>query len=295
MMGYFAREALRSMLRSGPLALVALASLSLASLCGGAWGLLWANSLQWRLELGGRVQAVAYAHSGLSREACQQAFDKLQALPGVVSAEVVWPEAAAKELARDPALKAALETLGENPLPASLRVRLGDPSLEAVKAFAQAARGVSGVAEVDYGAEATEGLLKAIRVAERALLAAGALLALAALLVVALVIRLTAHQRRAEISIMRLVGADPWFIRAPFLLEGLFQGIVGGVLATLALTLALGALRSALSSELGLQLEAFLPLGLSLRYAALQVLATALLGLGGSALAFAPLKDKAEE
>ncbi|MBC7288511.1 MAG: FtsX-like permease family protein, partial [Armatimonadetes bacterium] len=67
----------------------------------------------------------------------------------------------------------------------------------------------------------------------RALQAAGwglvAILAAASLLIITTTIRITIYARRREIRIMQLVGATHWFIRLPFLLEGLLYGFVGGI------------------------------------------------------------------
>ena len=59
------------------------------------------------------------------------------------------------------------------------------------------------------------------------------ILGAAALVLIANTIRMAVYARREEISIMRLVGAGNWFIRVPFLLEGLFEGVAGGALAAL--------------------------------------------------------------
>ena len=61
------------------------------------------------------------------------------------------------------------------------------------------------------------------------------LLAGATLFIISNTIRLTVFARRREIAIMKYVGATDWFIRWPFLLEGMVLGFVGGVLAAIAL------------------------------------------------------------
>ncbi|MBC8102878.1 MAG: hypothetical protein H7Z41_09855, partial [Cytophagales bacterium] len=63
----------------------------------------------------------------------------------------------------------------------------------------------------------------------------GVILLLGALLVVSNTIRVSVAARRREIKIMQIVGASPWFIRLPLLLEGLIHGVLGGALASLCL------------------------------------------------------------
>jgi cell division transport system permease protein len=67
--------------------------------------------------------------------------------------------------------------------------------------------------------------------AQRAMLVVGIGLLVAALLLILNAIRMAMFARRREIEVMKLVGATNWFIRVPFMLEGIIQGIVGGVLA----------------------------------------------------------------
>jgi len=59
-------------------------------------------------------------------------------------------------------------------------------------------------------------------------------LGLAAVVLIANTIRLAIYARRDEVSIMKLVGASNWFIRVPFLLEGMVEGLVGAALAVFA-------------------------------------------------------------
>ncbi|MFC2607802.1 MAG: FtsX-like permease family protein, partial [Selenomonas sp.] len=81
------------------------------------------------------------------------------------------------------------------------------------------------------------------------------LLAGATLFIISNTIRLTVFARRKEIAIMKYVGATDWFIRWPFLLEGVVLGFFGGVLASIALRSIYGLITAKVYSTL-----AFLPL-----------------------------------
>jgi cell division transport system permease protein len=70
--------------------------------------------------------------------------------------------------------------------------------------------------------------------AQRVMLVAGIILLTAALLLILNHIRMAMYARRREIEVMKLVGATNWFIRVPFMLEGIVQGIVGAGLALVA-------------------------------------------------------------
>jgi len=92
---------------------------------------------------------------------------------------------------------------------------------------------VPGIRKVDFGQEWVERLVaftKAVRIGGIGLVV---LLVIATVLTISNTIRLAVFARRREIAIMKLVGATDWYIRRPFLIEGIFLGIIGAVLATL--------------------------------------------------------------
>jgi cell division transport system permease protein len=142
-------------------------------------------------------------------------------------------------------LAGSIETLGENPLPASYEVRLRTgPRAEAgVEALGAKLRETPGVADVRYDRQWLSRLMSAIAVVRGVGLAMGAVLTIAAALTVASVVRLALHARRDEIEIMQLVGAPSAYIRGPFVMEGVIQGGVGALVAVLALAATFFALR----------------------------------------------------
>jgi cell division transport system permease protein len=180
--------------------------------------------------------------------------------------ELVSPDEAARALSRDPELKKYLEVLGRNPLPASVRLRMETEDPARLRILAEQSKALPGVDEVDYGREAVERLLKAFSVVRWLLSAVAGLLGAVALLVVANILKLTAHSRRAELSIMRLVGAPGWFVRLPFLLEGMLQGVLGGLLAAGGLYVLGQALAARALAELQVDLGSFMPQGIDLGF-----------------------------
>jgi cell division transport system permease protein len=116
-----------------------------------------------------------------------------------------------------------------NPLPNSILVRVKNP--EQIEAVRAAAANVKGVKVARYPKQVTQKILIVARGVKIAGLVVGSILALAILTVINTTIRLTIYARRREIRIMQLVGATRWFIRLPFLLEGMFHGLVGGIAA----------------------------------------------------------------
>jgi cell division transport system permease protein len=286
---YFIREALHQAWRQRMLTLVAASALALAALSGGAWALLWRNQQAWTRDLAFSAQIAVFLKPGLAPEAQQAAATAALSLSGVASAELVTPQQAAMEMSRDPEIKTALSLLPDNPLPAALKVRLSAETQQQAADVETRLKALDGVDSVDATAGAVEGLLKTAEALKTVLLAAAAAFSAAALLIVAAVLRLAAWTRREEISIMRLVGAGHGFIRAPFLIEGLFQGLLGGAAASVALMGLQAFLLSTFQAELGVDLRAFLPEGMDLGLALMLTAAAGLLGLLGVALALATL------
>src|SRR5207302_1334202 len=84
------------------------------------------------------------------------------------------------------------------------------------------------IAAVRNGQAQTDRILSATRVIKITMALLAALLVIASVLLVSNTIRLSLFARRREVEVMKLVGATDWFIRWPFVLEGLFLGALGG-------------------------------------------------------------------
>ncbi len=162
-------------------------------------------------------------------------------------------------------LSAAVDTLGENPLPASIEVRLlpGPGASARVDTLAANVRQLPGVADVRYDRQWLTRLISAIGIIRGVGLVLGSVLTIAAALTVANVVRLALYARRDELDIMQLVGAPQAYIRGPFVLEGVLQGGIGALVALAALGAAFLALRgrylAPLASAMNMSSIHFLP------------------------------------
>ena len=122
-------------------------------------------------------------------------------------------------------------------LPPSYRVVPRQKDAQSVEALSVQYRNKAGVKEV---VSATETIRLVQQLSSRLTLGivfVSAFLLLAAFLLILNTIRMAIYARRREIEVMKLVGATNWFIRVPFMVEGLVQGIVGALLAILGLLL----------------------------------------------------------
>jgi cell division transport system permease protein len=94
-----------------------------------------------------------------------------------------------------------------------------------------------GVAKVNNDKPTSNRILRFAHWVEAIFLIAVTILLVSASLLIANTIRLSIFSRRREIEVMKLVGATNWFVRGPFMLEGLFTGLIGALLAIFFLIL----------------------------------------------------------
>ena len=132
-------------------------------------------------------------------------------------------------------------------LPASIQIALHPDyrTSDRVERLARTVSGMEGVEDIVYGKEYLPGLTQAVSILEKLVILAGLVLAVSLSLVVANTVRLAVAKRALTVQIMSIVGAPGWFVRMPFLGEGLFTGIAGST-GSLLLT---GAVSWMLSSS----------------------------------------------
>ncbi len=174
--------------------------------------------------------------------------NKLEAIPHVASVAFISKGKALAELEKDLGKSKSedlLAQLHDNPLPANFQIKADDASnLDAVRA-AVTPPGPNGkpqpispiiqdVFDRQQESQQIEQVTSALKIV---LTVITALLILASLMLVGNTIRLSIYTRRREVEVMRLVGATRWFIRWPFMIEGVVVGFAGGLIAILILWL----------------------------------------------------------
>jgi cell division transport system permease protein len=212
----------------------------------------------------------------------------LEGHPAVASREYVSKADAALRFRRDfPDLAVGLTDLPQNPLPASIEVRL-DPARaegDALEAFARLVSAAEGVADVRFDRRWLERLGRIAAGVRWAGWILGAILLSAAVLTVATVVRLSLHARRDEVDIMQLMGAPISLLRGPLVVEGILQGGAGAIVSLVALYGGYVAARGRVYATLGPAFDAaavsFLPAGVS----ALLVVIGMVVGCAGGYLA----------
>jgi cell division transport system permease protein len=196
----------------------------------GTWVLSWSNHIQKEL------QVHVYFASNATPQQEHAVYAKLQSDQRVKRVIFVSKADALKKMKRD-FKDIATVPLPSNPLPDSYTVvpLKGAYTPEIGKEVLQA--NWVGVDNVRWGSQTAKRVLTIAKVISLVFLIAVILLVVASTLLIANTIRLSIFARRREIEVMKLVGATNWFIRGPFMLEGLLCGLLGSVLAVILLVL----------------------------------------------------------
>lgn len=172
-----------------------------------------------------------YIEDDLSESQTEALGNDLERLDGVDKAEFVSSEEALKTLKKRWGDNGyLLDNMQENPLPSSYMVYVADE--DAAAYVAKTAPEISGVSDITYYQDTIEKLAKVTRFVEAGSIIAMAFLVVISIIIVANTIKLTVLNRAKEISIMKYLGATDWFVRAPFILGGIFMGIISSLIST---------------------------------------------------------------
>lgn len=245
---FFFQEAIRALRRNAAPSLAAVVTTIVTVVLLGVlipiFQTTQAKSEQIRGDLNFQVEIYADA----TKAEVNAAREKLAALPHVQSVEYISKAQALDELKETLGAKKSEELtsqLNTNPLPQSFRVVPDDAgNLDALRAAVvpTAANGepqpispvLGKIFDRQQSSEKIEQVTGALKIV---LTVITALLILASLMLVGNTIRLSIYARRREVEVMRLVGATRWFIRWPFMIEGVVVGFFGGAVAILILWL----------------------------------------------------------
>jgi cell division transport system permease protein len=240
---FFLQEALRALRRNGAPTLAAVVTTVVTVILLGVlipiFQTTQAKSNQIRSEL--NIQF------GLYDDATPAEIDstqgKLETVPHVAAVTFISKAKALQTLRSELKDKSIVEQLNSNPLPASFEVKADDaanlPGIRsAVLGTGPNAKPISPIISNGFDRQQASQQIEQVTSALKIVLTVmTALLIAASLMLVGNTIRLSIYTRRREVEVMRLVGATRWFIRWPFMIEGVVVGFVGGLVAILILWL----------------------------------------------------------
>jgi cell division transport system permease protein len=254
---FYVHEALRGLRRSSAPALAAMLTVLLTALVLGVFIPIVQATTGTANEVRSRVVLDVYVSDSATEKQTAELRRSIESTANVRRVEFISKgEALAHAQRKNPeAFKEGAELLGSNPLPASFRVTPDDPARidEIVDALAPNGRPrLAAVDDVRNREEETDKILSATGLVKALTAGLAALLVIASVTLVANTIRLSVFARRREVEVMKLVGATNWFIRWPFVIEGVIVGFVGGLLAVMLLTVAKETFVDPLSEDFAL-------------------------------------------
>jgi cell division transport system permease protein len=258
--GFFLREALRALRRNAVPSFAAVATVLVTVLVLGVFIPVVQATTGAANEIRSKVLVDVY----LKNDATAADIDRVRRIietdtPGVGRVQFISKEQALKN-EREAGRGEYYDLLGSNPLPDLLRVTPDKPehvvelrnSLAPMSPAGKRTVVDSAIDDVQDRKENTDKILSATRVVKLTMGMLAALLALASLLLVANTIRLSMYARRREVEVMKLVGATDWFIRWPFVIEGVLVGAIGGLGAIVLLGIVKVSLVDPLAKDFAL-------------------------------------------
>ena len=247
-LGFFLKEAFRGLSRNSAPALAALLTVMLTALVLGVFIPIQQATTGTANEVRNRVVVDVYLKGEATPGERKELRGALEDTTNVKSVDFISKAEGLDQARRkNPrAFKDGAALLGKNPLPDTYRVIPEDPGkvgaivdrLAPKEADGVRVPSLAGIDEVRNKEEDTEKILSATGLVKILTAGLAALLLFASVALVANTLRLSIFARRREVEVMKLVGATNWFIRWPFVIEGVFVGFMGGVLAVLLLTIA---------------------------------------------------------
>jgi cell division transport system permease protein len=254
-LGFFLREAVRAVRRSAAPSFAAVATVLVTMLVLGVFIPIVQATKGAANTVRSRVEVDVYMKAKATAADAARVRKELLAVPHVRSVQFVSKQTAyAQQSQADPQ---AYKLLGSNPLPDTFHVIPDNPAnvLSVHNALASAGTG-SGSGTIDSAIQSvsnkrndTKKILEVTNLVTITAAALTVLLTIASVLLIANTIRLSLYSRRREVEVMKLVGATDWFIRWPFVIEGVVVGAAGAFLAIAVLGITKVALLDPLAGN----------------------------------------------
>ena len=286
-MGYHLKEGFHSIFTHGLMSFAAVCMIVACLIIMGSFSLVAVNLDNTLGDLEAENEFTAYVEEGMAEADAQALQTELEQIPNVSSVTFVNGEQALEDYRQryvDSENAALFEDLPEDLLQHRFRIHVVD--IESLSQTVAAVAEVDGISETQAALDIAQGFITIRNMAGAVAWILILLLLIISLFIIANTIKLATFHRREEIAIMKMCGATNWFVRWPFIFEGMILGFVGAIVAFFLQWGIYSLMVRAISEYGGLQLIAVVPFQtLALRVAAIFAAAGLLIGAGGSLLA----------
>lgn len=236
---YFLERAFLNIRQNLLVNILTIGTISLAFLILSLFLLLYVNLERATESWSDRVQIAAYFDRELSPGEVADFSRKIREIDGTAGVTYISRQEALKRFSgRLKGQESLLNGVTSEILPSSLEIRLKRDSRdsESIAVYVGRLKRIPAITEVQYGEEWVQRFTDFMNLIRFIGALVGGFIVLAVVFIVANTIKLTIFSRKDELELMGLVGATRWFIKIPFLIEGVVQGVVGAAAALLVLS-----------------------------------------------------------
>ncbi|MDO4516595.1 MAG: permease-like cell division protein FtsX [Bacillota bacterium] len=281
---YHVKEGVRSIFTHGLMSFASVCMIVACLLIMGSFSLVAVNINGMLGQLEDENEFLAYVDDTLDSEQAASLKTRLAEIPNVSSATYISKEEALEEFKAEQGYSELFSDIPAETLRDRYSIHV--ENIELISDTVEAVKGVEGIAEVRAAMEIAEGFVMLRNVASAIAVILVAMLVLISVFIIANTIKLATFTRREEIAIMKMCGATNWFIRWPFLVEGILLGLCGGLLAYVAQWGVYGLIGKAMAESGILDIITMIPFqDLNAMLLTVFLLVGFVIGGGGSALA----------
>lgn len=237
-LAFFLGEAYRALRRNAAPSLAAIVTIAVTVLLVGVLVPVLDASGSKTNDVRSQLELKVFLFDDATNGEIKNLQDKITSIPHVESVDYVSPAQALKILEDRLEDKSLLDQLNSNPLPPAFNVKVDNPdNIESVQTALSPPdstgkpQPISAAIDEIVTGEQTQQIREVTGAVKILLAVIAVLLAVASLFLVGNTIRLSIYARRREVEVMQLVGATNWFIRWPFVIEGLVVGLFGALIA----------------------------------------------------------------
>ncbi|MHC6181136.1 permease-like cell division protein FtsX [Clostridium sp. JNZ X4-2] len=235
-MSFFIKDAFRSLKRNKTISIAAAATVAATLFIFGISMLTMLNIKQGILEIQSKVEVKVYLQDNVTTLQKRNIENKIKSVDGIVSLDYETKSQALSKFKNQlgDQNKSLVEGLDkDNPIPSSYIVKVDNP--EIISQIVNSIKGMPGIYSIQDG----RGIVDKIITITRTIKWAGSIIFImligVSLFLIANTIKITVYSRRKEIGIMKYIGATDWFIRWPFIIEGIIIGVIGAVISNVVL------------------------------------------------------------
>lgn len=229
--GYLIREGFKSILTHGFMSFATVTIVIACLVIMGSFSLIAVNISSMLDELESSNEVVAFVEETLSEDEARDLQDDIEYISNVSEANFVTREQAMEEFAAQYDDDTLFQDVESSVLRDRYVIYLNDISM--MGDTKTELENINGIAKVRASLEVAQGFVTVRNVVSAVSLILVVVLVVVSIFIMANTIKLATYSRREEIAIMKMVGASNWFIRFPFIVEGLVLGLLGGALGFL--------------------------------------------------------------